>query len=831
MSRLFAATNEGVPSSGPRPDEGACRDFGLGSSPGRLWGRVSRRALAAALIASAGLWTQAFAQTSTPASGDDQATTAKAVQGVEVHGRAPEAGGGLMKAETVGQEAETISHDYIVMQSPTSNPIMLIETLPSVNVSTVDAFGLNSGGNAQIHGLSTNDLGWILDSVPVYSQGAGFSNEMIAVQDLETLTVSPGSSNLSDPSISSAAGTIYLSMRDPSHVAGGFIEGDFGSESLNKEFIRLESGDIGDTGLRGFVSFTHAAVDNWRGAGDTDQKHLDLKVVKDWTDGSRFAFEVSANQQYYGYYYFPTAQQFANYNADSSQFNTNKVYGGITDTSFYLLNKQNPFNFLSLQAPARFVINEHLTISETPYLWLGVGGGTGGTDLTQGAAYQGAYLANVDLTDGGKIPLTNGQVLANTGFAETTYQAGNTIKADMTFGPHAIVVGWWFEHEVQDERDAIGIVDQATGVPYPAGVTGYLHSGSTYYLANGQPYYANLSHQGYDVNSLFVGDTVSLLNKKLTLTYGTKVAFLSEYADNYLPGAPYHSGINVTEPLPQGSIRYQIDDRNQVFAHIERDYRLPFTFSLVAGYSLTSGSLVTGAANPRPETALKEEFGYRYQGDLVLADVSFFNIDLSNRLLTLNEIINGNPVGETVNAGGQTSRGVDAQVGTLPLWGHLSPSVSFEYLDARITTDTPDLNVNGAPDYLPTKGKTQVQSPEFQASIGLTYIYGPFSVGARVRYVDSQYSTLMNDEKEPSYVTDDLSLSYQLPRMNSHLKPKIQVNLFNLTNSLTRTGVYQFQYNAQNAIGTSGAVISASGSPTYYVQPSFAAVASISTPF
>ncbi len=814
MARLIGATNEGA-----RPPRA-----------NRLRG-VSHKALTVALMLSAVLSSQAVAQTAAPVGDDDQAKGVKVVEGVNVHGKAPEAGGGQMKAESVAQEAETITHNYIVMQSPTSNPILLMQNLPSVNVSTVDAFGLNSGGNAQIHGLSTNDLGWILDSVPVYSQGAGFSNEMIAVQDLETLTVSPGSSNLSDPTISSAAGTIYLSMRDPSHTAGGYVEGDFGSEALNKEFIRLDSGDIGATGLRAFVSFTHAAVDNWRGAGDTDQKHLDLKVVKDWNDGSRIAFEVSANQQYYGYYYFPTAQQYANYNADSSQFNTNKVYGGITDTSFYLLNKQNPFNFLSLQAPGKFVINEHLTISETPYLWLGVGGGTGGTDLTQGASYQGAYLANVDLTDGGKIPLTGGQVLANTGFAETTYQAGNTIKAEMTFGPHALVVGWWFEHEVQDETDAIGIVDQATGVPYPAGITGYLHSGSTYFLANGQPYYANFSHQGYDVNSLFVGDTVSLLDKKLTLNFGTKVAFLNEYAENYLPGAPFHTGINVVEPLPQGGIRYQIDDRNQVFAHIERDYRLPFTFSLVAGYGLTSGSLVTGAASPRPETALKEEVGYRYQGDLILADISFFNINLSNRLLTLNELVNGNPVGETVNAGGQTSRGIDAQLGTLPLWGHLSPSVSFEYLDAKITTNTLDLNLNGAPDYLPTKGKTQVQSPEFQAAFGLTYTSGPFSVGARVRYVDSQYSTLMDDEKQPGFVTDDLSISYQLPTLTNHLKPKIQLNLFNLTNSLTRTGVYQFQYNAQNAIGTSGAVIPASGSPQYYVQPSFAAVASISTPF
>jgi iron complex outermembrane receptor protein len=94
----------------------------------------------------------------------------------------------------------------------------------------------------------------------------------------------------------------------------------------------------------------------------------------------------------------------------------------------------------------------------------------------------------------------------------------------------------------------------------------------------------------------------------------------------------------------------------------------------------------------------------------------------------------------------------------------------------------------------------------------------------------------MNDEKQPGFATDDLSMSYQfpayqLPAMKNKIAPKIQLNLYNLTNTLTRSGVYQYQFNAKDATGTSGNIISASGSPTYYVEPNFAAVLSISTPF
>ena len=70
------------------------------------------------------------------------------------------------------------------------------------------------------------------------------------------------------------------------------------------------------------------------------------------------------------------------------------------------------------------------------------------------------------------------------------------------------------EHEdfTNYERDPVGIVNQATGVP------GNPWDGSNgYRLANGQPYYSNNSNQHYSLNSLFVGDTLQLLDDRLTL--------------------------------------------------------------------------------------------------------------------------------------------------------------------------------------------------------------------------------------------------------------------------------------------------------------------------
>ena len=736
------------------------------------------------------------------------------------------AGGGLLTAETAPQTIQTISMAAVAQQTPTSSPVTLIQTLPSVNISATDAFGLNGGANVQIHGLPASDIGFLLDGMPVYNSGASYSNETIDAEDLQSVSVAPGTSQIDSPTLSSAAGTMYITMRDPPHQAGGEISFSAGSDNLNREYIRLNTGDIGNSGWRGFLSFSHTQADNFRGAGNTDKKHMDLKAIRDFRNGSTWMLEGSFTSEYYAYYYYPTADQFRNYNADYADFNVNGRYTGINDTSYYKFNEQTPFNVFALQAPAHIVLNSNLSIEERPYVWVALGAGNSGSVLTQGQTYQGTQLVNVDLTDGGRIPLTNGTALVNTGYHFLTIQTGNVLEAKLKLRNNAITAGWWYENYNQDEKDPVGIVDQATGDPADV-----YNSSSAYRLPNGSKYYSNNSNQYYQTNSLFASDTITLLNDRLKISVGFRDVMVTQYDTNHLPGAQYKNGFSTNQPLPQGSIKYQIDSSNSVYADAEEDFRIPYTSQILAGYSVGSGQAYVSDSSPKPETAIKEELGYRYQGDRILFDLSLFNIDLNNRLLTLNTYQNGNPVSATLNAGSQTSRGVDVQLALRPIFGVLSPYVSFEYLDAKIDTDTTAIDEAGNQDYLPTKGKTQVQSPKVQGALGLTYQDGPLSASVRMRFVGSQYASLMDDERMPAFVTDDISFSYQLPTVLRVPGPKLQLNLVNVTNALVRDGVYEFQYNARDTKGTLGGVIAASGSPTYYVEPSFAAIVTLSERF
>ena len=735
------------------------------------------------------------------------------------------AANGQLVAQTASQSVETVSREFIADQVSSASPALLISSLPSVNVSNSDAFGLNGGTNVQIHGLNSADLGFVLDGVPVYNSGAGYSNETIDAHDLTTISIAPGTSTLDAPTIGSAAGTMYLTMRDPSPQAGAAVDFAGGTQSFNMQYLRLDSGEIGSTGLRSFISLSHTYADNWRGGGYNEKYHVDFKAVKDWGTENRISLEGSVNRQVYTYYYYPTATQFANYNAHYNDFNIHESYQFFGDTSYYKLNQQTPSYATVFSLPVHLVPNSHLTFDDTPYVWTFLGAGTGGTVLPVGGAYQGTQLANVDLTAGGRITPTGGQVLVDSAFHSTTIQVGNVAKVTGTIGPNTLVGGWWYEHYVNYERDPVSIVNQTTGVP----INPWQDNGH-YILAKGQPYYQNDSNQIYHLNSLFAGDTVALMDGKLKVSAGLKEVIASINIENMLPGANPSEKTNYHATLPQASVHYDVDNKNSVYADIEKDFRLPFLFSIVQNYSIASGQETSGPSTAKPEQALKEELGYRFAGDVLLVDVSLFNIKLSNHLLTLTEILNGQYLSLTANAGNQSSRGIDFQLGTQPIH-HVSPYFSFEYLHSTTDSNIPVLDANGQQDFLPTKGKTSVQAPEFQASVGLRYEYGPFVAAARLRWVAKQYSSLLNDESMPSYVHDDMTLAYNFSDFSFLKKPKLQINLSNLTNDRVRSGANFTPFNAQDAIGTNGGVIPSGGSPSYYVEPAFAAVLSLSASF
>lgn len=152
--------------------------------------------------------------------------------------------------------------------------------------------------------------------------------------------------------------------------------------------------------------------------------------------------------------------------------------------------------------------------------------------------------------------------------------------------------------------------------------------------------------------------------------------------------------------------------------------------------------------------------------------------------------------------------------------------MSFEYLDA-----TMDSNIQYLNDYLHTKGKRPVGTPHEMGALGVDWDNGHIFANLNLKYIGSQYSTLMNDEKLHPYIMDTVTLGYRFSNKWYLRSPQIQLNFQNLAGSLYRNGVYSMSPFAHATTGVYGTQFASGTAPTYTLSPGFAVSFSVSTGF
>ena len=730
-----------------------------------------------------------------------------------VTGTAP--GGGLMEREHAPRAVQTVTRDYIAKQSPTVNPIQILQMNPGSNIAVADPYGL-SLSQIRVRGLDSSEIGWLVEGMPRNDIGtdAFFGNEVIDAENLEQITSNPGSADIDSPTVTASGGLVKMYLRDPAYTPGGYLGFSYGTYKTNREFIRLDTGDIGSTGLRAFFSFSHTDSDLWRGPGDNERKHIDFKAIKDFAGGSYISLSALYNNQQVQNLLFPTEAQFAEYK-NSYNYAANYPQGGVNYYKLHLL----PYEDIITSAPSLWNINTHLSLNDTPYFFHGYGDLTGATTVNLNhPVYAGNQSFFINKTASGFLPTASTGIVYS-GAENEVYRSGNTVKLTLRTGHNELTAGYWYEWASNNQYTSETVVNQTTGVP--ENIWG---SSDFVKLTNGQDYYTRNTLSFSQVNMLFLGDTLHLLSDRLLVTAGIKYAMVGRQGYNKLPGPQYYVSTYDAQPLPTVAFSYNMNARNQFYITGSTNFRIPADTNLYNLYSSTTGGLLTTATKIKSEYSIEEELGYRYQGDRFLFDMSLFNYNFTNRQLSLPVYQNGSQVTDSVNAGGQTSRGVDVQFGTTPIH-HLRPYVSGEYLNARI-----DNNIQDGKDYLPTTGKETIGAPRWQGALGVDYDDGRFFANVALKYVGKQYSTFMDDETIPGFITDNVTLGYRLPAIGPAKVPQIQLNLQNLTGSSFRTGIYSFTSNAQTTRGVFGTVLAGSA-PTYYINPGFAALVTVSSSF
>ena len=720
-------------------------------------------------------------------------------------------GGGFMTVQTGAHTESTITQAAISRLAPSPNPLSFVATMPGANVANADPFGM-AQGNLSVRGMNSDQIGMTLDGAPLNDAGTYmvFPNQYVDTENLQSITLRPGASDLDAPVTGASGGMMKMEMLDPSRKAGGFASASTGSFSYNREFLRLETGEIGHSGVRAYASISHTYDNHFRGPGWDRRKHVDFRVLKEWENGSTSRVTLTFDDAMKTQYLNPSL---AVWQQQGMNANFAGAYTGA-NASFYGLHV-NPYQTIVVSAPQHIVLSSQVSVDFRPYLYYTSGTYAGASLLNGSSLWHGT-----EQVSGGVVGAPTGQFLA---FTPTVtpyeYRPGFVSRINWDTGSNHFTAGYWFDWSALRQLTPYSPMSADGGLASWSGLS------QTYKLSDGTRLTSYDNRTVTRTNALFIGDHLDLMGGRLGLDTGFKEAMVTRVGHNFLPGATPHSELSSAESLPTLSARYRLNDHHSVFFNAATAFRVPTLNALYDTYSASTGAVVTHAnLSHKTEYSISEEVGYRYTDALLTGSVTFFNYNFTNRQIASQVIINGAQITQNINAGGQTSRGVDIELGTHSIHGFRF-YVSAEYLHA-----TTDNNFRVGNDVLPTAGKLAVRSPEFQGAFVVNYDHGPFFVTATTRYVGRQFSTLMNDQAMPGYVTADLALGYHLPRIG-RAHPVIKVNLTNLANNHYLSGVAGIVASSRATRGVNGSTISATGTPTYFVGGVFASTVSLSTSF
>ncbi|AQS91689.1 TonB-dependent receptor [Gluconobacter albidus] len=767
-------------------------------------------------------------------------------------------GGGLMQKQDAAKSVSAISRDYIEKQAPGQDPMQLIALLPGANVTSSDPAGL-TGSHMSARGLDQSQMGFTLEGFPINDIGSFsvYSQEIVDSENLRKISLAQGSADLDSPHLSATGGVVDMYMIDPKMKKGGAFDVTYGSYDYTRGFLRLDTGKIGQTNLRAYFSGSYATEDAIHSEATNRKLHAEAKFVNDWGDGNRVSLAIvgnrlynyltpSVNQASWDAYGFGVKDQYvascysgstctrpngSTFKNNSGATISNTVYNGAYksgDANYYKLH-QNPFTNIYASAPSTFKLTDHLVLTETPYFWYGDGSG--------GAAYgvPGNWgKTSMSGTLDGKTP-AKGSLLYEPSIT-TTYRPGAVTKLTLTTGVNRLMVGYWFEYAKQSQTaPATGIA--ANGTPW--NIWG---SGPNYVFSDGTTYQYRQSLTQTRTHTMFIGDSLSLFHNKLTIDAGLKYAIVTRDAHNFLPNTSTGPYIDKTyyQPLPTASIRYQINPEMQVFVSGSTNFRIPTNYSLYdAGTYYLPSKTASGnyygtqaSTNQQPEISISEEAGWRYTGPTVMASVTYFHYNFTNRMFQSTQCLDAtcsNYASTNINAGGQSTNGVDAEIGTRPIFYHIRPYASFEYVDARTTSNLLSSSGNKI-DYMPTNGKFAPETPKYQVGFNLDYDDGNIFGAYKLKYVAKQYASFMNDESIPGYVKMDITVGYRFKNLGFLQAPNVKLNLTNITNNHYLGFPTSPKVNAQTQTGIFGNSIKGTA-PTYMIAAPFAAMGSVSAGF
>jgi len=582
------------------------------------------------------------------------------------------------------------------------------------------------------------------------------------------VTIDRGPGPASQVGYATFGGTMALRSIDLSDKFGGSVENGYGSYNTLANTLTMQTGLIGDTGVRGLFQYHHANTDGAINMGAVNQDQFLGKVEKKFDNFKVTIFATYGQQQYnnissisypqllaYGKKYGainnnPLTQQYVDYN--NSQKATDMEYVDLDGVagdwhydnkvytySYWYPQLQNNGNNQTIEGPIT-ASNGAVTSVKIPTI-------TGGSTKVN--------VVGVATTD------VVGYIKNN------NYRAfGDILKVDHDFdagiASGTLRFGVWWEHinntRLQEYEDYTnGQTFPALGNSLQASYKLDLAS----HITNLQPFVE------YDWRPL-PGLTITPGFKYESFTRDHNALVNQTTLQNLTYSATYNTA------LPYIAAHYQVTPEVSVYAQASKGVLAP-TVSAYYVFNPSAGGIQT-------QQTTNFQAGVGYKNENITADADIYQITATNF-----PVVTNLPTGQQIYANGGTARyrGLEAQ-GTYRVVPNLVLFVSGAAINANFTSGAnAGLRVGDAPDYTMAFGPIY-DDGAFFGSLLQKFTGAYYGSGGQVAWTAT---TNPNLNYVKSYNTLDLVAGYRTSALHdlgigNQVKVRVGIiNIFNHTNT------------------------------------------------
>ena len=713
---------------------------------------------------------------------------------INVEGQPGGTDSGLISQEETAKARSAVNRAYMDKLNPSANAFQVIDLLPGVNTFSYDSTGL-FGGGIRVRGFAGDQMGLTINGAPVNDSGnfAVYPQEYTDSENLCEVFVTQGSTDTDAPHVGASGGNLGMVTCSPKDKFGMRTAVSKGQLNYQRAFVRVDTGKFGPSDAKAFISYSKTSADKFKGPGEANREHIDFAAEVRPNADVFLSASVLYNKAVNNNIRALTNAQIAQYGTgfDFSSVipqhltpvaGTAQVESSPAD-GYYQFNI-NPFRNYLFTSKAEFKVNKDLTLSAEPYFWYGYGTGGGQLQLlTEGGT--GTMATRVrDINGDGD---TLDKVLTYGSSVTETNRPGVTFKANYRIDNHNVNIGYWTERAIHRQTGPRVTFDNAGN-----SASQWLDNKSAYLLrGDGQPYQARDWKTISTGTSLFLQDSISLMQDKLSLQIGVRNSSIDRDFINYANAGTYSVGRadldyeikrTYSKVLPSFGAKYNLDAEQSVFFNVAENFRAPSNF--VLSNLLTGGTVVNGVLtnatlrNPvvGMETSTNFDLGYRLQSKDTTFSGSLFVVNFKDRIAAA-----WDPVSQSsldYNVGDVQMKGAEFELGQ-KLTNHFSMYGSVTYINSQMKQD---LKVSTTLTEA-TAGKQLPDTPKFMAAIALSYKDGPLFGQLTAKHTGQAFSTLVNDQFMDPYVLLNLTAGYKLPETGFFKSPEIRFNVDNLTNT------------------------------------------------